>query len=392
MTETNNRVILTGPDVFYTEASMDAYRVEQGTVFVYIVPWEKNRPGRRILLCEAAEGRVIPAFIYQDSDYKQWRFAFVAKGEEVQLSVMENKVTSALHRNFLRRIKIDTYEQEGYENSLTEFYKREDVKDKAYIEKAQHAAPEAKIEALGAVKAAFSETDHSSISGNANYQALHFVCGQLGISLIQPDELAARCGKDPEIADIARASHFICRRIVLESNWHKSDCGGLIGKLDNEVVGCVPTKGGKYQVLFTSDGRVETLTTEVAQQISPQAYSIGRTLPNKVLTKKDVFRFSKGSIAARDMVPVVLLALVTALIGVLLPTLNQMIYDDYIPLGNIGNLAQMCVVMLSFMVGNVFFSIVKNLFDFRVTSRVGNELQNAAYHRLFHLPESFFRA
>ena len=34
MTETNNRVVLTGPDVFYTEAPMDAYRVEQGTLFV----------------------------------------------------------------------------------------------------------------------------------------------------------------------------------------------------------------------------------------------------------------------------------------------------------------------------------------------------------------------
>ena len=233
MSEQNNQLILSGPDVFYTQEPMDAYRVEQGVVFVYIVPWEKNRPGRRILLCEAVEGRVIPAFVYRDHDYKQWRFAFVAKGEEAKLTVMQNKVTSALHRNFLRRIKMDTYEQEGYENSLTEFYKREDVKDKAYIEKAQHAAPEAKAEAYGAVKAAFADTVHSGLAGNANYQALHFVCKELGIDLLKADEVAVRCGKDPEIMEIARASHFICRRVVLDANWHKGDCGGLVGKLDD---------------------------------------------------------------------------------------------------------------------------------------------------------------
>lgn len=391
MTELNNLLTLSGSDVFYTEAPMDAYRVEQGTVFVYIVPWEKNHPGRRVLLCEATEGRVIPAFIYQDNDYKQWRFAFVARGEEARLLVMQNKVTTVLHRNFLRRINLDTYEQEGYENSLTEFYKREDVKDKAYIEKAQHSAPEATIEALGAVKAVFNESDHISISGNASYQALHFVCSHLGISLIPAEELASRCGKDPEISDIASASYFICRRVVLDANWHQSDCGGLVGKLNDEVIACVPGRGGKYQVYFTSDGRVETLTAETAQQISPQAYSVGRTLPNKVLTKKDIIKFCKGSIATRDMIPVVWWALATALVGVLLPTLNRMIYDDYIPLGNVGNLAQICCVMLSFMIGNMSFSIVKNLFDFRVTSRIGNDLQNAAYHRVFHLPESFFR-
>lgn len=392
MAETSTLIHLSGPDVFYTHTSMDAYRVEQGSVFVYIVPWEKGKPGRRILLCEMSEGRVIPAFVYQDNNYKQWRFAFVSKGTGAQLAVMQNMVTTALHKNFLRRVGLNTYEQEGYQNSLTEFYKRESVKDKAYIEKAQHAAPEAKMETYGAVKAAFGSSGITSTDGNANYQTLHYLCGRLGIPIVQVEELVTRCGKNPDIADIARASHFICRRVVLDANWHKSDCGGLVGKLNDEVIACIPGKAGRYQVYFSSDGRVEDITEEMSRSISPEAYSIGRTLPNKMLTKKDIFQFCKGSITFRDMVPVVLLTLGTALIGVLLPKLNQMIYDDYIPLGNVGNLAQMCAFILSFMVGNLFFSIVKNLFDFRVTSRVGNDLQNATYHRLFHLPESFFRA
>lgn len=391
MVEVNDLLKLYGTDVFCPQNPGDSYRVEQGELFVYVVPWKNNKPGRRVLLCEAGQGRMIPAFVYKDNDYAQWRFAFVSKTDEVVLSIKKDSVTSILHRNFLNRAGIHTYAQEGFEASLAEFYKREILKDDAYIAKGKQAEPEAKAAAFDAIKGAFREEMPSGLSGNGSYQALCYVCGKLGINIIKPEELIARCGKDPDITDVARASHFICRRVVLEPDWYRNDCGGLVSKIEKEIVACVPGKNGKYQLFRTGDGSIQTLTPELAQQISPQAYSVGRTLPIKSLRKKDVIAFCRGSVAFRDLAPVILLALVCALIGVLLPTLNQMIYDDYVPLGNVGNLAQICVVMLSFMIGNVFFSIVKNLFDFRVTSRMGNDLQNAVYHRLFHLPESFFR-
>lgn len=391
MVEVNDLLKLYGTDVFCPQNAGDSYHVEQGELFIYVVPWKNNKPGRRVLLCEVGSGRMVPSFVYKDNDYAQWRFAFVPKTDEVVLSIKKDSVTSILHRNFLKRAGIQTYAQEGFEASLAEFYKREILKDDAYIAKGQQAEPEAKAAAFDAIKGAFREESITGLSGNDSYQALCYVCGKLGIHIIKPDELFARCGKNPDITDVARTSRFICRRVVLEPDWYRSDCGGLVGKIDDEIVACVPGKKGKYQIFRTGDRSVQTLTPELAHQISPQAYSIGRTLPVRSLKKKDIVAFCRGSITFREMVPVMLLALTCALIGVLLPTLNQMIYDDYIPLGNVGNLAQMCVVMLSFMVGNVFFSIVKNLFDFRVTSRMGNDLQNAVYHRLFHLPESFFR-
>lgn len=392
MQETNGLLTLAGADVFCPQESGDAYRVERGEIYVYIVPWKNEKAGRRILICNAAEGRVIPSLVYRDREYSHWRLAFVPKSEEAVLSVMKNSVTSVLYRSFLQRSGIDTYAQEGFENSLVEFYKREDLKDDAYIAKGQQAEPKAKEAAFDAIKGAFRENTLTGLSGSAAYQALAFACDKLGITLIKADELMARCGKDPDISAVAQASHFICRKVVLEPDWYRSDCGGLIGTLEQEIVACVPIKGGKYQLYRTSDGSVQTLTAELAHSIAPQAYSIGRSLPIKPLSRKDIINFCKKSVASRDVIPIFIFALACALIGVLLPTLNQMIYDDYIPLGNVGNLIQMCVVMLSFMIGNLFFSIVKNLFDFRASSRIGNDLQNAAYHRLFHLPESFFRS
>lgn len=391
MIETNDLLTLSGADVFCPQNPRDVYRIETGELFVYIVPWKNEKPGRRVLLCDATAGRMIPAFVYKDLDYAQWRFAFVPKSEEATLSIKKNSVTSVLHKNFLQRAGLDTYAQEGFEGSLAEFYKREVLKDDAYISKGQQAEPKAKSAAYDAIRGAFSEETQIDVTGNAAYQALQFVCNRLGIAIINADEVAAQCGKNPDVTEIARVSNLICRQVVLEPDWFRNDCGGLIGTIEKEIVACVPYKSGKYQVYHTTDGSMQLLTEDIAKQISPQAYSIGRTLPLKALTKKDIFRFCKKSITPRELLPAVVLALVCALIGVLLPTLNQMIYDDYIPLGNTSNLAEMCIVMSTFMIGNVFFSIVKNLFNFRIGSRVDNDLQNAVYHRIFHLPEAFFR-
>lgn len=390
MVEMNNQITLSGTDIFCPQEARDVYRVEQGELFIYIVPWKNQKPGRRVLLCTATPGRMIPAFVYRDQDYNQWRFALVPKSDTVILSIKHDSVTSILHRNFLQKAGLTTYAQEGFEGSLSECYKREVLKDDAYIAKGQRAEPQAKVEAIKAIKGAFQE-EQVNIFNSAAYQAMAFICGRLGIPLIPEEKLIARCGKDPDVLSIARASRCICRQVVLEADWFCSDCGGLVGNLNGEIIACMPTRDRKYEILRTGDGSIQPLDEELAHQISPIAWSIGRTLPPRKLSQKDLFAFCIKSIDLRNMVPGMALALGCALIGVLLPTISRMIYDEYIPMANAGSLAQMCVVMLSFMIGNVFFSIVKNLFNFRITSRVGSDLQNAAYHRLFHLPESFFR-
>lgn len=390
MAENNETIFLTNADVFCPQEPRDAYFVQSGDVFVYIVPWSGEKPGRRVLLCEVGAKRMIPAFVYRDQSYAQWRFAIVAKDEAV-LSVRKDSVTTVLHRKFLERANIGAYEQEGFERSLAEYYNREMLKDNAFITKGERAEPEAKSATYESIHNAFRNSTISGNPGNPTYQALRFLCEKLDISIIAENELVARCGKEPGVEAIARASHFICRSVVLEADWYRNDCGGLICTLDNQVVACIRAKGGKYQVYHTSTGRVETMTAQIAKKIAPQAYSIGRTLPSSKLKKKDVFLFCKKSITPYDLLPLAVLSMVGVLIGVLLPMLNQMIYDQYIPLGDTQTLGQLCALILTFMIGNLCFGVVKNLFAFHITSRAGNDLQTAAYHRLFHLPESFFR-
>ena len=390
MTTEKDTIELTSADVFYPGSPQDAYRVESGEVLVYIVPWESGKPGRRLLLCEVPEKRVIPALVFRDADYAQWRFALAPRDAAV-IRLMKDSVTSILHQNFLKRAGITTYEQEGFERSLAEHYKRESLKDDVFISRGQSAEPEARVAAFAAVANAFENQQTPCENGDISYRAMGFVGKYLGVPIIAEEELVIRCGKNPTLPAIAKISNVICRKIVLEANWHKSDCGAFVSTVEGKTVACVPGRTGKYKIYYAEEGRVEPMTDEIARTVDPRAYSLSRALPRKKMTVRDIVRFCAKSITLREILLVAALTLVCALIGILMPTLNQLIYDDYIPLGDFGSLVQMSIVMVTFMAGNLMFSIVKNLASFCLTSRMGNELQNAAYHRLFFLPQSFFR-
>lgn len=390
-----SKIIVTVTEPFLTDVPDAAYYLEKGEIFIRVVPVVDGKAGNAEHFCEIKdtdEFRIIPSLAYEDGNHEHWALKIETTTEESVLVPLTTTASQSNKEAFLKLGNVMTFAEEGYENSLVEFYKRKkDVPDVVNIVRREKDEKDLSDNIGTAIGNELQENGQTDQTGNAYYQALQFACKRMGISLIKGDELHTRCGKDPKVPDIARASHFICRRVILDAEWYKSDCGAFISTLDKEIVACVPDKNGKYQLFRSSDESSALLTPEIAVQISPQAYSIGRTLPLKSLNKKDVYEFCKKSIKSRDLKPYTVLVIFCSLIGVLLPTLNRMIYDDYIPIGNIGHLTQLCLVMLTFMVGNVSFSIVKNLFGYRITSRVGNELQNAVYHRLFHLPESFFR-
>lgn len=389
------KIVITVTEPFLTNIPDTAYYLETGSIFIRVVPVIDGKAGNAEHFCEmkdSDEFRIIPALSYEDSSHEYWALKIEPITEEAILVPLDSPTSQSNKEAFLQLGNVTTFVEEGFENSLVEFYKqKKDVPDVVNIVRRKKDEKDLSNHIGTAIENELKENGQTDQTGNAYYQALQFACKRMGISLIKGNELYSRCGKDPKISDIARASHFICRRVVLDAKWYCADCGTFISTLDKEVVACVPGKNGQYLLFRSSDESSTLLTPEVAIQISPQAYSIGRTLPLKSLNKKDIFEFCRKSIKSNDLKPYTVLVIFCSLIGVLLPTLNGMIYDDYIPIGNIGHLTQLCLVMLTFMSGNVAFSIVKNLFGYRITSRVGNELQNAVYHRLFHLPESFFR-
>ena len=384
------QIQLQSPHALLTENMNDAYRVVQGGVIVYLVPVKKGSIERRKRIAELNKGDIFPSYAYRNEAFDVWKFLVVPKSGEAELELLENGSTKPLKRNFIHKCGIPKLEEEGFERCLEEFYLGQSLKDEGFIVHSEIAKKVVSGQTAATIISIAESAEEAPVQGSNTYRVIAQGCKAAGIEVASEPRILSCCGAKMAVPDVARISNFTCREVVLEQKWYRQECGVLLGTLDDALVALYRKKGKSY-VLYDGEKEVP-ITAEIAEKISPKAHSIGRALPRTRLTGKDLLRFCKKSIPKKSIVALALLGLAGTLIGILLPTLNQKIYDEYIALGDFGMVIQLCVLIGSFMLGNVFFSMVKKLTEYGVSCHVNYDLQNAVYWRIFQLPESFFRS
>lgn len=384
------QIQLQSPHALLTENMNDAYRVVQGSVIVYLVPVKKGSIERRKRIAELNKGDIFPSYAYRNEAFDVWKFLVVPKSGEAELELLENGSTKPLKRNFIHKCGIPKLEEEGFERCLEEFYLGQSLKDEGFIVHSEIAKKVVSGQTAATIISIAESAEEAPVQGSNTYRVIAQGCKAVGIEVASEARILSCCGAKMAVPDVARISNFTCREVVLEQKWYRQECGVLLGTLDDALVALYRKKGKSY-VLYDGEKEVP-ITAEIAEKISPKAHSIGRALPRTRLTGKDLLRFCKKSIPKKSIVALALLGLAGTLIGILLPTLNQKIYDEYIALGDFGMVIQLCVLIGSFMLGNVFFSMVKKLTEYGVSCHVNYDLQNAVYWRIFQLPESFFRS
>lgn len=384
---------LKGGACHVTHNGEDAYRVVSGSVLVYIVPWADGEMGRRSLLREVRAGQMVPAFACQDMDYHSWRFCFAAV-DEAELERMPGMCTKPLQNRFLRESSVPDYEREGYDNALVNRYRMNLVREDGFLLRTDREKTETlkKTDQLIASLFAREKPDQKQAGEETLYQVAAELCHRAKIRIAPYEQVRACYGQKAEMPDIARVSHFPCREIVLEENWHTADAGFLLVFLgeEREPAACIP-HGRHGYILYRSGEKTVKLTKGLSERCQPKAYMIYRSLPQTSMTGRDFAVYCVQGLPASDLLAVFLLTVVSSLIGLLLPALNQMLYDQFIPMGDVGLIIRIGGLIAAFMAGNIAFSIVKSVGAFRLDSHIRYQVQSAVYYRVFELPEKFFR-
>ena len=392
--DAKQNILLKGGDYYITDNASDSYRVLDGTVLVYVVPIRSKVIGRRSFVYEAGRNEVIPGFSYRDMDYCEWKFCLAAL-ETAELATIENGSTKVLKERFSQKANITNYRTEGFNEGLVDQYRRNIVTEDGFIRRSQQARVTTSENTLRLILSAFQKKGAigpAERSGNDLYDCSAVLCGRNHIPIASFEKVKEGCGSAFELSDLARISHFSCREILLTDGWETRDAGAfLVFNEKKKPLVCLP-KGRTGYVLFDpSDLSSVPVSKRVARTVSAKAVMFYRPLPAEKLKAKDIVSFCRGSVNARDLWWLAVLTVITSLIGLLPPTVSRQLYDSYIPMGATNILSEFGFLMTSFMIANLMLSIVKNVVNFRLTSRIGYDMQSAVYDRLFNLPESFFR-
>lgn len=394
------QICLHGGQMHITKENTAVYSVIQGRVLVYLFPCTEGKNGRKLMLYEAGEEELLPSLCADHELLGSWRIGFVALEQVVieQVSASTHQINAdAVREEFAKKAGVYQPDAGDFAEQLIEAYNINIIKEEGYIYATAREQEHTYEQGLQISYDLFRRGGNKRVtpeSGNRIYDAVAYLCDHLEISIVSFDKLVESCGRRFRVEDIAHVSHFSIREIVLDENWYRRDCGALLAYTEeqNHPVVCIPISPGKYTAYDAVSKKRCVVNEKYAAALKPKGYVFYRPFPNKPMKLKDLFSFGMKGVYKSDLVRLVVYSLLGTLIGLLMPMMNEQLYDRFIPMGNSAGLMQLCGVILSCAVGNMTFTIVKNLASFRGMNTMEYAVQSAAYDRLFNLPESFFRA
>jgi len=208
-----------------------------------------------------------------------------------------------------------------------------------------------------------------------------------------------------ELRAIARASGVGYRKVVLTGGWWAHDNGPLIGFVREasddlsleeytaarvRPVAFLPSDPSSYTVSDPESGRTEPIDAERAESFEPFGYQVYRSLPPRMLSAGDLWRFVTFGVG-RDVRTLVLMGLLGAVLGLLLPVLTGTVFDTIIPSADRLQLVNVFAALVVAAIAITAFQLTRSFASLRFQTRVQASLQMAVIDRLVRLPLPFFR-
>lgn len=230
---------------------------------------------------------------------------------------------------------------------------------------------------------------------DALFAACRLVGEACGLALTPPKE-ARPATVEEHVRLIANHNRLNVRSVVLETGWHRRDCGPLLSFLklgkgvDVAPAALLPVSSRAYDVVDLASGARKRCDDAVALRLGPEAYAFYRPLPDKPLTIREVLRFG-----ARGLLPdfrlLVVMGLLSGLLGLVLPIATGKLFSEILPMSDLPGHISIVVALIAAAFGNAAFETVRGLAALRVQGRMDGAIQAAVWDRLLRLPAGFFR-
>lgn len=389
----DNRIELSSSDKFHTTEPGCVYHVDSGSVYVYVVSLAGKKVGRSVLLTQVNQGGDIPALFKVDKTTGTgWIYRLIPQNKATLTKMIPEDKLGDYERQFIGYCRIEHNSETSYSDCVVAWYNDELQKELAVIQGAKREKIASETANLSLIESIFKKKRnlfYDSETESSLYNAMSILCDYMNLKICSYRSLVASRGRDFTPSDIARASHFVIRKITLSRNWFKESGRAFLTYIKNtdRPVLCIPRKPGKY-ILYDIEAKEEKLVEEEeADNLESEGYVVYQYLPKESLKLRDVFRFGISRMSTRDIVVFFAMYIISTLIGLLLPIINKQLYDRLIPLGKMTAIYQVGLVILSCMVGNIFFGLVQNISSFRAIKNMEYSIVAATYDRIFRLPQ-----
>jgi NHLM bacteriocin system ABC transporter ATP-binding protein len=222
------------------------------------------------------------------------------------------------------------------------------------------------------------------------------VVGQAGPALAVPADRTRLPATDEDaVRDIARSSGLHLRDVDLPADWHRRDCGPLIGwrETGDEVpaqAAALVFRRGRYHLVDPLTGQSTRLTRATARGLRMSATQVQVPLPAGTGIGA-LLRFGASGVA-RDVRGMLIAGVLAACLGLAVPLGTGTVLGHIAASSSPGSELRLLPLLLAIAATlSALASIAQNTYLLRVEGRAENGAQLALWDRLIRLPVTFFR-
>ncbi|RUT08787.1 NHLP family bacteriocin export ABC transporter permease/ATPase subunit [Dulcicalothrix desertica PCC 7102] len=399
------------------------WQIQSGSISLFVVTVDNGiiQGNRRYLFsCNPGEA-LFGSLKYSDNQHRQILAVPIGTAELLKVNIQNinhyqnlstlvkvwcNKCKAALNDEFKFNIDLTSNNIQKLLERLAQFHieffdcidfveQQEALEEIQRLQAREHLNRQVTKQALEELASSLNHEKQNSFLAETHDSPLLYVAGAvgkaLGINIHPPASLDELKTKEP-LEAIVRASKVRMRRVLLQENWWKNDCGAMVAftSEDDRPIALLPVSPTSYQMLDPIEQTRATVNERRALLLSPVAYTFYRSLPNQVLNAKDLFKFILFG-RSRDLVIILLTSIGAVLLGMVTPQATAIIMDNAIPDGDKNLIMQIGVGLLVTTFATTIFKLIQGFAILRVETASDVSAQAAVWDRLLRLPVSFFR-
>ena len=210
---------------------------------------------------------------------------------------------------------------------------------------------------------------------------------------VKQTELPASITEVEDILEyLLRPSGIMRRSVALTGDWYKDGVGPLLASTtDGDVIALIPDPVAGYRFMDYESGKVVKITARNKDRIQPEAICFYKPLPLRAIGVANLLRYILETLSVYDFLMIAAATLAVTLLGMFLPEVNAIVFNQVIPSGNAGLVLPLACMLVGVTISTALMTAVKSLLLTRITTKMSTAVSAAAMARVLSLPASFFK-
>ena len=228
---------------------------------------------------------------------------------------------------------------------------------------------------------------------NVLFMTCQLIGNQIGFALEEPKYIESHQNNvTNQLLLIAKSSKLRIRKIILRDTWWKEENGPLLAftKKDKTPVALLQRTPTSYTVKNLSTGEESVVDHQITGLVEPIGYMFFSGFDGKMTSVKRVLSFAIQGVK-KDAKLLIFAALAGSLIGMLVPVLSGIMYDEVVPTADKSLHLEVFTILIMIALVKAGLQLVQGALQLRVESKSSVNLQAGMMDHMLRLPVTFYK-